>query len=109
MKETQPHKADEIAIVKQVEQKKQRAHIGTIYPHEGHSIFEYNHATKELKKATFKDAAICFTQNKNQPRIERKVIDVKENCYYLSSLNIKNAVKKIHKRFNGAYVIAINE
>lgn len=109
MKETQPHKADEIAIVKQVEQKKKRAHVGTIIPHEGHSVYEYNHTTKELQKATFKDAAISFTQKKNQPQITRKVIDVKENCFYLSSLNIKNAVKKIHKRFNGAYVIAINE
>lgn len=109
MKETQPHKADEIAIVKQVEQKKQRARVGTIHPHEGHSIYEHNHNTKELKKATFKDAAISFTQNKNQPKIERKIIEVKENCFYLSSLNLKNAAKKIHKRFNGAYVIAINE
>lgn len=109
MKETQQHKADEIAIVKQVEQKKQRAHVGTIFPHEGHSIYEYNHNTKELKKATFKDAAISFTQNKNQPKIERKVIEVKENCFYLSSLNLKNAVKKIHRQLRVAYVIAINE
>ena len=109
MKETQPHNQDQIAIVKQAEVKKQRAHIGTIMPHEGHSIYEYNKESKELRKATFKDAAVSFTTNKNQPTITRKVVDTKENCFYLSSLNIKNAVKKIHKRFNGAYVIAINE
>lgn len=104
MKETQPHKADEIAIVKQVQQKKQRAHVGTIFPHEGHSIYEYNHNTKELQKATFEINTAYTVDGSNN-----KTINVKENCFYLSSLNLKNAAKKIHKRFNGAYVIAINE
>lgn len=109
MKETQPHKADEIAIVKQVEQKKQRAHVGTLKPHSGHTLFEYNKVTKELRKATFDTTAVDFKDASNGLHSAKSKVNVKENCFYLSSLNEKNAVKKIHRLFRGAYVIAINE
>jgi hypothetical protein len=108
MKETQPHKADEIAIVKQV-QVKHNKFLGTLIPENGHTLFEFDKTNFELRKATFKqkNAVFKFVQDAG-PDLRKEVI-VKENCFYVSSLNIKNAVKKIHKRFNGAYVIAINE
>lgn len=109
MKETQQHTSDEVAIVKQVQQKKQMAHHGTIVPHEGHTLFEYNTVTKELRKATFDNVAVDFKDASKGLNSIKKKVNVKENCFYLSSLNEKNAVKKIHKRFRGAYVIAINE
>mgnify|MGYP000976006671 FL=1 len=108
MKETQPHKADEIAIVKQV-QVKHNKFLGTLIPENGHTLFEFDKTNFKLRKATFKqkNAVFKFVQDAG-PDLRKEVI-VKENCFYVSSLNIKNAVKKIHKRFNGAYVIAINE
>ena len=108
MKETQPHKADKIAIVKQV-QVKHNKFLGTLIPENGHTLFEFDKTNFKLRKATFKqkNAVFKFVQDAG-PDLRKEVI-VKENCFYVSSLNIKNAVKKIHKRFNGAYVIAINE
>ena len=108
MKETQPHKADEIAIVKQV-QVKHNKFLGTLVPETGHTLYEFDKTNFELRKATFKqkNAVFKFVQDAG-PDLRKEVI-VKENCFYVSSLNLKNAAKKIHKRFNVAYVIAINE
>lgn len=104
MKETQSINKDQVNIVKQVQLKKE-THIGTICPQPGHTIFEFNKVTKEIRKAKFENAAYQFLKNS----VHNKRVNVKENCYYLSSLNEKNAVKKIHKLFNVPYVIAINE
>ena len=47
-----------------------------------------------------------FTGNsKSITRKENKTVIVKENCFYISSLNVKNAIHKIHKQLGVAYVI----
>ena len=94
MKETQPHKADEIAIVKQV-QVKHNKFLGTLIPENGHTLFEFDKTNVKLRKATFKqkNAVFKFVQDAG-PDLRKEVI-VKENCFYVSSLNLKNAAKKI--------------
>jgi hypothetical protein len=113
MKESLQHNQDEVAIVKQVQQKKKREHVGQIIPHEGHSIFEFNKVTYELRKAKFEYGSIMMTGNSKGVTTTRtggKTVIVKENCYYLSSLNVKNAVKKIHRLLIAPCVIdMVNE
>lgn len=108
MKETQPHKNDEIQNVRQVQVKKNNF-LGTLIPENGHTLYEFDKTNFELRKATFKQKNAVFKFIQDAGPDLRKEVVIKENCFYVSSLNVKNAVKKIHKQLRVAYVIAINE
>lgn len=110
MKETQQHNSDVIQIVNQVQQKIKKLLLGSIIPHKGHILYEFDKSTYKLVKAKYNqtNANFCDILKSNKP-IKKEVI-IKENCFYISSLNVKNASKKIHKQLGVAYVIdATNE
>lgn len=110
MKETQKHNSDTIEIVNQVQAKKIKSLLGSIIPHEGHTLYEFDKTNFKLRKATFerKNHVLRFNQDAG-PDLKKEVI-IKENCFYISSLNVKNAVHKIHKQLGVAYVVdATNE
>lgn len=111
MKETQPMQKDNIAVVKQVQQKKNNF-LGSTTLHDGHSIWEFNKLNFELRKAEYEHGSVFITGSKSiiSSTKQNKRVRVKENCFYISSLNEKNAVKKIKKLFKHIpYVIAIND
>jgi len=76
---------------KEVHENKEKK-VGFLKPQRGHTVFEYNTKTGELKKAKFDEVDYDITKEK-----QRKRITVQEGCIYVSSLNIKNAVKKLGK------------
>jgi hypothetical protein len=86
-----------------IKQQKEKKHelIGQIVPHEGHSLFELNIKTKEIKKAQFtaieKDVYIFSKGIKH-----KKQVIVNEDCVYISALNKKNAIKHFSKNSNGS-------
>lgn len=95
-------KNNDLEIVNQVnkQQEKQTKHVGTIYPHGGHKCFEWNLDTGEIKEAEYNQEAVSFMDAKRGIKsINRKVI-VKENCKYLTALNLKNAKKHFFKQYN---------
>lgn len=97
MKETENLKSDKIEIVKEVEVKKGIQLIGSFKPKKGHTLFEVNMVTGEVKKAEYEvDTAIHFNKAKaiKQAGTRSKVI-VKENCTYHAALNVQNLFRKL--------------
>ena len=58
-------------------------------PRKGHTMFEYNVQTGELKKAVIEKSSYHFGGT------YRHTVKVNEFCQYLSCLNRKNAIKKL--------------
>ena len=87
MKETQPTLKDNVKIINQVKVKKTREHVGALVPHDGHTLFEFNKITKELRKATFASIDVSYADAVRGLKGSTKSVIVKENCFYVSSLN----------------------
>ena len=68
--------------------------IGFLKPHRGHTIFQYNTIDGRLTKAVFDKVNYVLGQKKQPKRIT-----VEEGCVYISSLNLKNAIKRLSKHY----------
>ena len=64
---------------------------GSFKPHPGHTLFQYNHITKELTEAKMELMPADF---KNPKKRKQKVV-MEEGCSYISALNKQNAYKKL--------------
>lgn len=106
MKETQPIVQDKVEIVKQVQAKKQTKLHRRIVPGDGHVCFEFDINTNELRKAEYITEANIDLNKRGH--ISRK-INMKDGCIYVTSLNAKNAVKKLMKSLNIPFVKVISE
>lgn len=97
MKETQSIPKDKIENVRQVEVQKQLQLHNRFIPQKGHTLFEVNKVTGEVVKAEFEEVKDApFNANKNPFRQVTKMRVIrKENCIYISALNIKNCFKKL--------------
>ena len=100
MKETQLQPKDQTEMVKQSVQEKKTKLLGRVVPHIGHSLFEYNAITNELRFATFEvqEDTLSFAEAKaGKKAIKRKKVLMQEGCVYTTALNIKNAIKQFKK------------
>jgi hypothetical protein len=90
---------DKIEIVDQAEVKKGLELVKRFFPHKGHTMFEINLITGEVIKAEFIiEESISYNkakENSKVPQVIAKKIVMKENCKYISALNIQNAMKKL--------------
>ncbi len=73
---------------------------GSIRPMEGHTLFEINTTTKEIKQAEFIshktiDWNVAIDIINGKP-LERKVVQ-KRGCVYISALNKENALYRYNK------------
>jgi hypothetical protein len=81
--------------VKQAEIKKKEVLVKRFRPHANHILFEVDMVTGEVKRAELEVQAISFEKaSKNDVSLSKKVI-MRENCKYISAMNIKNAMKKL--------------
>jgi len=96
--------------VRQVKVDSQK-HVGTIIPHEGHSVFEFNKVNFQLRKAEMENVSTyTLTRTKGaHTQTMRKRVKVNENCFYVSCLNIKNAIKAINKKYNPEFVLVLKD
>lgn len=85
---------EEVAEVKQQEQKKESKFLGTMKPHKGHTMFSVNKKTLQIKEAELIQPDYTF----GQPKPNKK-INVEADCLYVPALNIKNLYKKLKKQF----------
>lgn len=92
----EPKSKDEVKQVAQVEQEKQLRHIGQIRPHKGHKLFEVDQRTGVVREAEYEKTDINYSQDINKAKRSKKVI-VREGCFYLTALNLKNACRKYLK------------
>ena len=61
----------------------------------GHTLFEFNRKTKEIKPADIRRECIIDIGTGNP--IYKTKTDVHEDCFYIQALNVKNAEKKLRK------------
>lgn len=94
MNELQQLNKDKVKNERQAEQEKQNVLIGRIRPRRGHTLFEINEKTGEIKEADFISETIEFTKVERGDYSPRKRVQVNHNCKYISALNKKNALKK---------------
>ena len=90
-------KKDKIVLEKQAEQQKEEKLIGKISPKRGHTLFEINESTKEIKKAVFESQTITFEQAKSKFLTPSKKVLINKGCVYIPALNKRNAIKKFNK------------
>lgn len=97
MKETENLKEDKIEIVKEAELKSELKLIGSFKPKKGHTLFEVNKLTGEVKKAEFEvDTTIHFDKAKNVKQTgTRSEVITKDNCSYHTALNVQNLFRKL--------------
>lgn len=109
MKEQEQLKATKLTEeVRQVKVDKDKF-LGRLQPHNGHTLYEYNKVNFQLQKAKFEVQSVFITGNSKsitKSSGPKKVI-TKENCFYISALNPKNAIKQINKRFNPEFVLVL--
>lgn len=60
----------------------------------GHTLFEFNRKTKEIRPADISHNVIIGMDG--QPRFQER-IDIHKDCFYIQALNVKNAKKKLIK------------
>ena len=63
--------------------------IDSITPYKGHTLFEIDCSTGEIKEAEYEEVNASY-----QTGAARKKIIIKPNCLYISCLNKKSAKKK---------------
>jgi len=87
-----------------VKQQKEIKHelIDKLVPYDGHTIWEVNNKTQEIKKALFSNVTYTFGGE-----IKREII-TKKGYTYIGALNKKNALKKFKQGKNGSKYITIN-
>jgi hypothetical protein len=101
MKLTQDFNSDKIEIQEQQQQKKEIKLIGQQRKIKGLTLWEFNHKTKELKKAKYQkiDVNLKSLSTKDEDINFNHRVIVNENCLYFQALNEINARRKINKRF----------
>lgn len=91
---------DKIELVKQTEAETQRVLVAQIRPQKNHILFEFDLINKEVRRAEFtKSKIVSYEDAMIGGRSERKEVDGKEGCVYISAMNEKNAWKKFRKQY----------
>lgn len=95
MKETQSIPKDKIENVRQVEVQKQVALHHREILKKGHTLFEINTVTREVKKAEYEAVNDVPFGKKRFAAVTKQRVIIRENCVYKSALNVKNLFRKL--------------
>lgn len=91
---------DKIEVVKQTQAETQRVYVGTVKPKRNHILYEFDLKNKTVKRAEFRvDKTVSFEQAAKGIASEKKEVDGKEGCVYISAMNEKNAWKKFKRQY----------
>lgn len=94
---------DKLEISAEIPNKREEKYIATLHPQKGHSCFEMNLVTKEIKLAEFENVVVNYLDAANGNHTKKSKIIVKKNCLYVTALNEKNATKKFIKKLYEIY------
>lgn len=86
-------------IEQQQKKEAKLVHVGTIIPHQNHTLFKVNIQTHQVSKAEYEISEYYFTGTTALPLYNKVIIE--EGYEYISALNKKNALKKFLKGDNG--------
>lgn len=94
--------SEPIENVAQQQIKKKERLIQRLFPHRGHTLFEFDRSTGKMEPAEYAEQDVLISwKNKSNPQVKRKVV-IKEGFLYISALNKKNAYKQLAKGMNGS-------
>lgn len=81
----------------ELQQKKQQEYrlIGKQRKVAGHTLFEFDRQTKEIRPADVAHTAY-IDAGTGRPVYKNRA-EIKQGCFYIQALNAKNAAKKLHK------------
>src|SRR5690606_990954 len=85
---------DKVRIARHWQHPEKNNYLGSIRPHPGHTLFELDLGTGDIKPAEI-EATVELDQN--MKHITRKKVVKRSNCLYCMALNKKNAMKKFLK------------
>lgn len=97
---------EKLEITQQQEKEYKLTYQSTIHPHFGHTVFEIDVETLEVRLPEYEQTDYVFDpfwQKGKRPIVEAKIIR-KEGCVYIAALNRKNALKNFHKGINGSKI-----
>ncbi len=107
MKEFDPilNKPDKIEIVNQKQVEYKRELLGSTVRHKGHTMYEIDCSTGEIKEAEYEDEKVIFVPMKDlitgivkgSSQLVVRDILCRENCLYIGALNLKSVRKKYMK------------
>lgn len=89
---------DTIKVVGEKEVEKKLKLLGSIRPKKGHTLFEINLKTLEMREAETEIQPVVFREGQSKFVPLRKKVVVKVGHTYISALNKKNALKHLAKR-----------
>ena len=92
---TSQEREDATRVEQVAKQQREYKLIGTQRKVAGHTLFEFNRKTKEIKPADIQRE--CILDATTGEPIYKTKTDVHEGCFYIQALNIKNAEKKLRK------------
>ena len=95
---------DKVEISAEIPNKREEKYIATLHPQKGHSCFEMNLVTKEIKLAEIENVAADFIGASKGSFVKKSKILVKPNCIYETALNKENAAKKFIKKLHMIYL-----
>ena len=90
---------DQVEITTQKEIEKKHVLLTTIRPHKGHTLFEINVMTGEVKPAEFETENANYEDAVKGNYSAKKSITANPGCMYISALNKGNAISKLKKEF----------
>jgi hypothetical protein len=104
MNELKIKEKDKLEVQQEKQQESKLIHDAVIVPHRGHKIYEININTNEINEANFEKKDYVF--NPKWTRLSasnsESTIIKNSNCFYVSALNKKNAIKKFKELNNGS-------
>lgn len=111
MRELSPHEflnkeRTKTEVTQEKQQEYQLVYQGSIIPHEGHTLYEIDLKTKEVRPAKYEAQDYVFDPDwypGKRAKVDSKVI-MNEGCFYASALNKDNALKKFEKGRNGTKI-----
>lgn len=96
MKEFDLVNKDQTKISKEAEIKKENQYLGSHKMKKGHTLFEINTITGEIFVAEYQTKDVVIGSDGTTSK--RKSVMAKENCIYMSALNVKNLKRKLSKK-----------
>jgi hypothetical protein len=97
MKELELAAKDTVEVVGEKEIESKQVFVKHLRPKSGHTLFEYNSQTNVLQKAAFEVVQVKFEDAQNGNVHTNKKVVLKPYCYYVSCLNVKNAIRHFRK------------
>lgn len=90
-----PHKKEREKIKHEIPSKGEKQYVGSLrLKGKNHKCFKLNIKTGLVSEVDVETTAVAFKKGKK----DNKQLVVEDNCFYVTSLNMKNAIRKFKQK-----------